>query len=208
MTAGWRETVPCPHCGVPVSTEQPIKAWVRKHEDLDSKKHCLCIGDSDLWVQRYGTRRHHTGVDRSVMYLMLVEIKTHAGDLNQPQRDLLHIVNQLIRTKPWKEQRADGRFVAGHDQNVRLIYSVIAGKKTPIYCYGVHKLRISGATPDQSEWMTWDDRPIGWDQLPAVLRFDVDPDSLRKVEHRSHKQVVDVPALFSLSDIVTGEAAS
>jgi hypothetical protein len=207
MTTEWRETVPCEHCGVPVSTEQPIKSWIRKHEDLDSRKHCLCIGDSDLWVQRYGTRRWHTGVDRSVMQLMLIEIKTHARDLNQPQRDLLHIVNQLLRTRPWKEQRADGRFVDGHDQNVRLIYSVIARKKVPIHCYGVHKLRISGATPDESEWMTWDDKKIGWDQLPAVLRFDLDPDSLRKMENRSHKRARDVPTLFELSEIVRGEAA-
>lgn len=204
MTAEWRETVPCQHCGVPTSTEQPIKAWIRKHEELDSRKHCLCIGDSDLWVQKYGTRTWHNGVDRDLMYLMLVEIKTHGRDLNSAQRDLLHMVNQLLRTNPWKEQRDGGRFTLGHPQNVRIVSSVIAGKHVRVQCYGVHKLRISGATPDQSEWLTWDDKPIGFDQLPALLRYDLHPDSLRPMEHRSHKRTVDMPALFGVADMIGG----
>jgi hypothetical protein len=207
MTTDWRETTPCPHCGVPVSTEQPIKAWIRKHEDLDSRRHCLCIGDSDLWVQKYGERRWHNGVDRSAMNLMLIEIKTHARDLNDPQRDLLYIVDQVVRTKAWKDQRVNGRFVPGHQQNVRLVYSVMAGRKVPVYCYGVHKLRISGATPDASDWMTWDDKPIGWDQLPQLLRFDLHPDSLRPLEHRSHKrQVAEPAALFGLEMLLKEQA--
>lgn len=205
MTSRWRETVPCEHCGVPASTEPPIKAWIRKHEELDSRKQCLCIGDSDLWVQKFGTRRWHTGVDRDVMYLMLVEIKTYARDLDEPQRDLLHIVNQLLRTNPWKEQRAEGRFINGHRQNVRIVYSIMAGRKVPIHCYGVHKLRISGATPDESEWIAWDDKQITFDQLLKVLRYDLHPDSLRPMEHRSHKQTVDMPVLFSLADLLRGE---
>lgn len=206
MTVGWRETVPCPRCGVPVSTEQPIKSWIRSNRDLDSRQHCLCIGDSDLWIQRYGTRRHQSGVDRSVMYLMLVEIKTHGRDLDDSQRDLLHIINQLLRTNPWKEQRDEGRFVAGHRQNVRIVSSVIAGQLIRIHCYGVHKLRISGATPDASDRLTWDDKPIDAAQLTKLLRYDLHPDSLRPMEHRSHKRALDMPGLFNLAELMGGAA--
>lgn len=206
MTTRWRETVPCQRCGMQVSTEQPVKAWIRRHDGLDSREQCLCIGDSDLWVQRYGVRRHQSGVDRDVMYLMLVEIKAHGRDLDRSQRDLLHIVNQLLRTNAWREQRADGRFVAGHRQNARIVYSYAAGRRVRIQCYGVHKLRMSGATPDDSGWITWDDKPVDAGQVVELLRYDLHPDSLRPMEHRSHKRVVDMPALFSLAEIVGGVA--
>lgn len=204
MTRGWRETVSCQRCGLNVSTEQPIKAWIRSHRDLDSKKQCLCIGDSDLWVQRYGIRKHQTGIDRSVMYLMLVEIKTHGDDLRGPQRDLLHVINQLLRTTPWKDQRVKGRFVPGHRQNARLVYSFIAGKSVRIHCYGVHKLRMSGATPDESEWITWDDKTVSTEQLLGLLRYDLNPDTLRRLEHRSHKRCSDMPELFGLAELIVG----
>jgi hypothetical protein len=203
VTSGWRETTPCPRCGVPVSTEQPIKAWIRANRNLDSRRACLCIGDSDLWVQRYGTRAHQDGIDRSVMYLMLVEIKTHARDLDASQRDLLHIVNQLLRTNPWKEQRDGGRFVEGHSQNARMVYSVIAGERIRLNCYGVHKLRLAGADPESSEWITWDDRLVTAEQLVAVLRYDLHPDSLRRMEHRNHKRAVKIPDLFGLARLLS-----
>jgi hypothetical protein len=181
LTARWRSPDP----------EQPFNAWVRRHPDLDSIRECLYIQDSDLWVQKYGTRRWHTGVDRSVMYLMLVEVKTHGRDIDNPQRDLLHMANQLIRTNPWKEQRDRGRFLPGHEQNVRLVYSVVAGKKTPVYCYGAHKLRLAGSTPDDSAWISWDDRTISPTELVKLLRYELHPDSLKPMEDRSHKRRVE-----------------
>lgn len=202
MTTGWRETVPCQQCGNPVSTEQPIKSWIRGHRDLDSRRACLCIGDSDLWVQRYGTRRGTTGVDRSVMYIMLVEIKTHGRELDESQRELLGFVSELLRTKPFAEQRVGGRFVAGHRQNVRLIRSYSSGRPIQLHCYGVHLLRLSGSTPEDSEKITWDQHPVTKKQLVGLLRYDLDPDSLREIEHRSHKRKVDVPELFDLAGIV------
>lgn len=202
MTTEWRETVPCPRCGLEVSTESPVKAWIRSHEDLDSRRKCLCVGDSDLWIQRYGTRRHQSGVDRNVMYLMLVEIKSHGRGLETWQRDLLHVVNQLLRTNRWKERRDGGQFQPGHPQNARVIYSIIAGQKVQLQCYGVHILRLSGATPDVSDWIKWDDKPISREQLLLLLRYDLHPDSLRPMEHRSHKRTVSMPALFGIAEMV------
>src|SRR6266542_3793134 len=129
MTRGWREMVACQRCGSPVSTEQPIKAWIRTNRELDSRQECLCVGDSDLWVQRYGERKWHNGIDRSVMQLMMVEVKTNNADVENHQRDLLFIINDLLRTVPWKEQRVDGKLQPGHAQNARIVYSHIAGQK-------------------------------------------------------------------------------
>jgi len=138
------------------------------------------------------------------MYLMLVEIKTNGADLNEPQRDLLHIINQLMRTKPWKEQRDAGRFMPGHQQNARIVYSHIAGQKIHCYSYGVHKLRLSDAKPDASDRITWDDKQISTPQLVQILRYDLSPDTLLPLEHRSHKRRDDAPALLSLQEVLDG----
>lgn len=201
MTAEFREVVPCPECGMAVSTEQPIKAWIRGHDQLDSRRACLCIGDSDLWIHKYGTRSTRwRGVRRDVQYLMLVEIKTHDADMTSAQRDLMWTVDQLLRSVSRSEQRAVGRFLAGHRKNVRMVHSLIAGRTVAVYCYGVHKLRLSGSTPADSDRITWDNKPIGAEQVAEVLRFDLNPDTLRPMEHRSHKKTVDMPSLFDADE--------
>lgn len=206
MTTAWRETVDCPRCGWRVSSEQPIKAWIRGHGDLDSRQACLCIGDCDLWVQKYGIRAHHTGIDRSVMYIMLVEVKTHGRTLDDPQRELLGIVSELLRTKPYKEQRADGRFITGHGQNVRVVRSYARGRRPiQLHCYGVHVLTLSGSTPEDSKRITWDLAEVTKEQLVGILRYDLDPDTLRPIDHRSHKKrTADMPALFPVADLLRG----
>jgi len=186
MTADWRQYVGCPVCGAQVSTEYPFDTWVRQHPDLESIKDGIVITDGDKWVHRYAVR---TGgaADRSVQYLMSVEVKTFERDLSDSQRDTLAIINALLRTTPWKEQRLGGRLISDHAQNTRIVYSVLNGRRVQILCYGIHKLRLSGGTPDDSEWMTWDDKKITTAQLVGLLRFDLHPDSLRKMENRHHK---------------------
>jgi hypothetical protein len=186
MTSGWRQYVPCPVCGTQVSAEYPFDAWVRANPELDSIKDGIVVTDGDKWVHRYAIRTGGT-MDRAVQYLMSVEVKTFEADLTPTQRDTLAIVNALLRTTPWKEQRANGQLVAGHAQNVRIVYSVLNGRRVQLMCYGIHKLRLSNGTPDDSEWMTWDDKPISTDQLVGLLRFDLHPDSLNRLEHRHHK---------------------
>lgn len=180
-----------------------MKAWIRGHNELDSRRDCIYISDSDLWVQRYGHRRTRLpGYDRRVQYLMLVEIKTHSRDMDDGQRDLFAIVNELLRTKAWKDQRLAGAFVAGHMQNARKVWSWIADEWVQIHCFGVHKLRLSGSTPDDSDSVTWDrnEQQITREQLVGLLRFDLSPDTLRPMEHREHKRRLDAPpTLFDLS---------
>lgn len=188
----------------------PFHAWVRGHPDLDSVRECLDIGDSDLWVHRYGTRRTKTGTNRNVQYLMLVEVKTHGADLARAQRDTLSMVNDALRTEAMRQHRILGRFVGDHPQNTRVVHSYIAGKRVRLYCYGVHKLRMSSASPATSQWMTWTDaygteQYITVDQLVKLLRFDLNPDSLRPLEHREHKRQVEPdPPLFELCEICGG----
>ncbi len=186
MTTDWREYTGCPACGAQVSTEYPFDAWVRTHPDLESIKDGIVITDGDKWIHRCAIR---TGgvADKSVQYLMSVEVKSFARDLKPSQRDTLAIINVLLRTMPWKEQRSNGRLISDHAQNVRTVYSHLNGRYIQILCYGIHKLRLSDGTPDDSKWMTWDDKPITTAQLVGLFRFDLNPDSLKKLEHRHHK---------------------
>lgn len=191
MTTDWRETATCGTCGATVNTEPLIKRWIRGNKNLDSQDECLYIGDSDLWVHKWGVRSTRwPGVSRAVQHLMLVEIKTHDRALDKPQRDHLHLINQLLRTHPWKEDRDKGRFVPGHVQNNRVAYGYLAGRKVTVYSHGVHVLRLTGATPVKSDAMTWDTKDITGSQLEELLRFELNPDSLRLDDRRSHKRRV------------------
>jgi len=187
MTPPWREYIPCPACGAQVSTEQPFDAWVRLHDQLDSVKDGINITDGDKIVHRYMVRTG--GVrDKTVQYLMSLEVKAFEADMKLNQKDTLHIWNQLIRTVHWKTQRDKGRFTADHQQNVAVVYSVLNGQKIQINSYGVHVLRLSHGSPDDSEWMTWDGKRIHAGELVRLLRFELHPDSLREMENRHHKK--------------------
>lgn len=194
MTASWREHIRCENCGEPVSTEYPFDRWVRTNPHLDSVQDGIVITDGDKWVHRYALRRKGE-LDRRVQYLMSVEVKSHEKDLSPSQRDTLLMINALLRTTPWREQRDNGRFVSGHPQNVRIVHSWLNGSKVMLLCYGIHKLRLSHSTPDDSDWMTWDDKKIDRGILISLLRFDTHPDSLRPMEHRRHKFIPDHPVL-------------
>jgi hypothetical protein len=194
MTRQWRETVPCPKCGMRVSTESAFDRWVRNHERLDSVRDGVVITDGDKHVHRCHIRVKGESI-RDVQYLMDIEVKAFGRDMTDSQRDTLHIHNQLLRTNGWKKQL--GRFLTGHEQNVRNVFSSYSGKHVQVIHYGVHKLRMTGADPVTSDRITWDDKQIDVDQLVGLLRFDVNPDSLRPMEHRRHKRIDDrAPTLF------------
>lgn len=198
MTVGFRARIACPHCAGTVNTEERWKAWIRHNPNLDSQIHGLFIGDSDLWVHKFGSRKSRVeGWNRDIQYLMMVEVKTFGKAVEAPQRDKLNAIDAVLRTKPWKEQRELGQLMPGHPQNVRRVHSLIAGKPVRLICHGVHVLRMDDETPGTSSWLLWDDRPISREQLEGLLRYDIDPDSLRLLEHREHKQIIPQPTLFT-----------
>jgi hypothetical protein len=121
---------------------------------------------------------------------------------NNPSLDSLqhgisiNAVDALLRTKPLSEFRADGQLIPGHEHNTRKVFSLHAGRKVRIICHGLHVLRMSGATPGTSDWMTWDGRQITSRQLEQLFRYELDPDSLRVMEHREHKKISSQETLF------------
>jgi len=165
--------------------------------------------DTDMWVHKFGKRRgRFSAWDRDVQYLMKVEVKTHGADITDAQRDTINAVDALLRTKPFKEYRDSGQLAPGHKDNVRRVVSLFSGKPTRIICHGLHVLRMSGSTPgtsaaDPNGWITWDGRPITDKQLEMLFRYELDPDSLRLLEHREHKKQSNQDTLFGPDDIGT-----
>ncbi len=206
-TLQYRHSIDCRNCGATNNIEEPWKKWIRNNENLDSLVHGISIMDTDMWVHKFGKRRgRFGGWDRDVQYLMKVEVKTHAADITEAQQDTINAVDALLRTKPLKEFRDSGQLVSGHKDNVRQVVSQFSGKKVRIICHGLHILRMSGQTPGTSDadpngWITWDGRPITAHQLEQLFRYELDPDSLRVLEHREHKKQSDQATLFGADDL-------
>jgi hypothetical protein len=198
-TVQYRRTAACPHCSGTINVEEPWKKWIRNNPHLDSMEHGLSLMDTDMWVHKFGQRRTRVpGWDRDIQYLMKIEVKTNGADITAAQRDDINLIDNLLRTKPWKEHRVNGQLVPGHPQNVREVFSKRAGKKIRVICHGYHILRMSHETPGCSEWLLWDGREVTKEQVVRILRYELDPDSLRPLEHREHKKLLEnQPTLFN-----------
>lgn len=136
------------------------------------------VSDQDYWIHRF-----RTAYDREFQLVMLVEVKTMGMPLSDAQTDLLHMVNQLTRNRrqtPTKELR----WQAG--SGPMRVYSTMNEREVYLRAYGMHVLTFSGLGPDDSETIMWDRTTINVEQLVALLRFDLDPDTLAPIDLRPH----------------------
>ena len=162
------------------TTQTGIHGWIRNNPNLDSVRAGLTVMDSDLWVHRYKTEG-----GREFQFLMLVEIKEFGKDMDRSQRDTLHIINQLLRNRrnvrpEWNADECDGR------PRITRVHSLISNQTVSVLCYGAHRLSVHGdGTYTQWNRLTWDNKKeISYEQLEQLLRFELDPDTLGKLDHR------------------------
>lgn len=178
MTRQYNEQYHCPDCKKWFTRETEFGRWIRNNRELDSAKG-YCVVDQDYWIHRF---KSYAG--RNFQLIMLVEIKTFGIGLTEAQKDTLHCANQIMRNRrqtPTKPLQ----FQAGNSQ-VRQVRSVMAKKEINLRVYGVHVLTFSSLGPEDSEWMTWDRKAITPAVLTSILRFDLDPDTLRELDLRNH----------------------
>jgi hypothetical protein len=156
--------------------------------------------NSDLWVHHYKTDR-----GRDFQCIMLVELKTFGAELDKYQRDTLLIVNQILRNR---RQTPTSTPISQAGTAPLKVNSHIAQRRVVLKAFGVHVLRLSADTPDNSEWMQWDKARFGQggfidrEQLVKLLRFELDPDTLGPLDLRRHHRLpVDQPSLFDSSHI-------
>lgn len=167
----------CGNCRTWQTQESSFGRWLRNNKALDaSDGHCFV--DQDYIVHKFKT---HGG--RDFQLLMALEIKTMGAEPTAAQRDTLHLFNQVMRNRKQTPTK-DMRFQAG-TAPLR-VFSTLAGRDVQLRIFGVHVLRFSGMGPDDSETIHWDRTPIDVATLTALLRFDLDPDTLKPLDLRIH----------------------
>ena len=178
MTRQFNQQFHCPNCKTWQTQETMFGRWIRNNRELDSAKG-YCVTDQDYWIHRFKTHG-----DRSFQCIMLVEIKTMGAELSAAQNDLLWIIDQIMRNRRDTPTKKDTRTQAG--MGVVKVRSVISKREVVLKAFGVHVLTFSALGPDDSSWITWDKKQIDQETLTGLLRFDLDPDTLNKIDLRNH----------------------
>jgi hypothetical protein len=168
----------------------PLMAWCRekgKTGELPSySEECgLVQTDVDAFWHRYKTCVDSLGT-RDLQVFMEIECKTRGGSLTDSQADTYRKKHAMIQPQlKWHGQQ--------------------------LINFGVSVVRISGTTPDDSEWIKWGrfirgkasgmkEEAISVDQLLKLMRFDMHPDTFNERPFRRHHktrkfQVVETSAL-------------
>lgn len=185
MTKPFSATFHCNNCKTWQTQETEFGRWLRNNKSFSSRDG-YAITDIDWLVTEFKTiHKFNTGYGRDFQLMMEIEVKTMGADLSPSQRDTLAIRNALVRNRKQTPTK-DLKFQAGNSIKVT---SVINGRTVMVRHYGVHSLRFSGLGPNDSEWIMWDKQQITVEQLTSLIRFDLDPDTLRPIDLRNHHVV-------------------
>jgi hypothetical protein len=182
--------------------QPPFNQWLQRQADLDSRNYRMAVADNDLLIHKYSSRigkvryEYEMTTDNRdcIDHLMQVEVKAFMSELTNSQEDSLYLLDAVLR--------------AACAKNGRRRYIEIPDRRMPSFirhvrCYGVHVLTLSGADPDTSDQMFWDETPITQHQLIEILRFDRDPDSpMRMMDTRIHH----VPKRNTLGELLLAAA--
>lgn len=174
-TKQFNQQVHCPNCHTWITHETSFGRWIRNNPNLDSEIGYV-VTDQDYWIHQY--KRYD---NREFQCLMLVEIKTFGSELSTSQRSTFHWINLLMRNRRQRNlhlQAGSGPIICGK--------STMTGKNILLRSFGMHVLRFSHLGPDDSEWIKWNDKNITIDTLTSILRFDLDPDTLLKIDFKQH----------------------
>lgn len=150
--------------------QSPFLEWIRSCPELDSKEHCICVIDNDIWVHRFSKRNEKPLSDKLIEHLQLIEFKTFNASMPFAQRDTLQVVDLLIRRVT----------TAGSKRRPITIPDFRFGRpgcKRQVRWLGLHVLQLSCDRPDNSDRIIWDGKyEIDKSTLIKLLRFDNDPD--------------------------------
>lgn len=189
MTRTYDGLVTCPSCGAIHTAETAFERWMRNERALDSRDGIVRF-DCDVLLHRYKCCVDKKST-RDLQCLMFLEIKTFNAELSEAQRDTLSLMSQVLRNRRRNIHRdRRGRHAHDHDP-LALAFSWLLGRDVRIRMFGGHLVRLSGADPLTSDRIEWDHRPITLNQLIALLRFELDPDSLSPIDWRRRYSAFD-----------------
>jgi hypothetical protein len=139
--------------------------------------------DCDVLLHRYKFPCDKKS-SRNIQCLMFLEVKTFGAEPTMAQRDTLSIMSQALRNRRRNIHRLKrGRHLDDHVP-LALAFSWLLGRDVRLKMFGGHLLQLSADDPATSEWIAWDRRRIQPADLVALLRFELDPDSLNPIDWR------------------------
>lgn len=195
MTRLFNAYTDCPNCHTRHTEETAWGRWIRNNPRLESRDG-FSVSDIDMTVSEMRIIHQFKGIyGREFQCMMDIECKVKGADLSAAQRDTLHLRNQLVRNR-----RQTPTKKLAYQAGTVVAYSTMNGRMVTVRHYGVHLLRFSGLGPDDSEWIEWDRKKITADQLTGLLRFDLDPDTLKPIDLRNHHAVCNVAQTSFLQD--------
>lgn len=178
MTTPFRRSRACHQCGAIIPLEDDFSQWVRNHNQLSSHLG-FTIMDKDLIVHRF-----RTSYGRSFQCIMFIEVKTHLADPTSSQEDTMMFVDQIFRNRRSTPTKKIPRQIGGLPNK---IYSKFSNQNVTFKAFGYHLLQMSNTTPEKSPYMVWDRLfEIQKDQLIKLMRFELDPDTLKPMDFRRH----------------------
>lgn len=187
MTRPFDGKVQCPHCKDWHTAETGFERWFRNHPDLDSQVIGVVRFDCDILLHRYKVindkKALADGVPRDIQCIMFVEVKCRGKDVDAYQRDTLSMFSQMLRNR--RRNRHSDRHGLHASEHVppAKIKSQLLGRKVAVWAFGGHLLQLERDLPEEG-WLLWDHRPIDVPTLLKLFRFEVDPDTLRKIDWR------------------------
>lgn len=191
MTRAYHQKLQCSNCGCWTTAETGFSRWIRERQDLKSEDGIVCC-DIDYIVHKYKGRPQD---GRSVQCLMFLEVKTRGSEPTKSQQDTLLLLDQFLNNQRQTPSKRRSKRQAAERPNK--VFSVKAGMTITAKMFGGYLLQFEQTGPHDSKWIRWGARrrEITSDQLAALLRFDLNPDTLAPLDLRSHHEQRELPLL-------------
>jgi len=154
----------------------PFAEWVRTNKELDSFRACVTNHDID-WIWHKYLVSCDTYGKRTINHVMFIEEKSFGKDLTMPQREIMYLLDQVLR----------------RTKTIRL-YN-LQHQEIAVRFWGYFKLRYDGESLPASSWIKWNKNTITTEQLTQILRFELNPRTLKPRSDRRHHKAPDVPLL-------------
>lgn len=157
--------------------------WIRTNPTLDSRRDRMSVVDIDVLIHRYRDR-HEPNPKKRIDNLLVLETKSHArgpAQLTLAQDDTWSVLNALWRSRVRRDNTGA----------VRNYPVVVNGERRRVRWWGVHVLAMTGDRPENSDHgMWWNERtdPVSVDMLECLLRFEIDPFTMQKIDYRDHHE--------------------
>lgn len=192
MTRSFGQTIHCSYCGKETTQETAFARWVRNEPELYSHLG-YCFSDIDVNSFLYIVHKYRTQHEREIQYLMMLEVKIFSGDVKESQRETISFISQIFRNRKETPTKKNNRRQL--NPTINKLYSTLSKRFIIPKLFGFHLLQFSETGPEDSNLIKWDHIwTISKEKLIKLLKFELDPDTLKPMDLRIHHK----PEIFPL----------